>query len=284
MANDNAARLTAGHGSVAVEYFDTGYSRSLAWHHRPAAARLLHDPSQPNGGFDAVVIGEYERAFARRPPSPTHHPPAADLRRRRMAPETDGPVNLNDPTHRAPIMLLGHQSEREVLRARVRTTTAMCTQARDQGRHPGGRPPYGYRLTDAGPHPNRDHARWGRRLHRLDPDPTTASDVRWIFAQRLAGPSTASIARPSTTAASPPSPPTTPSATVTAPAPVGRCGPSPRSWRIRATPVGRCGTGNARSPRNRARRQTHPPRTGPGVEPQGRLGDLQSAGAPGAGQ
>jgi site-specific DNA recombinase len=195
MANDNAARLTAGHGSVAVEYFDTGYSRSLAWHHRPAAARLLHDPSQPNGGFDAVVIGEYERAFARRPPSPTHHPPAADLRRRRMAPETDGPVNLNDPTHRAPIMLLGHQSEREVLRARVRTTTAMCTQARDQGRHPGGRPPYGYRLTDAGPHPNRDHARWGRRLHRLDPDPTTASDVRWIFAQRLAGPSTASFAR-----------------------------------------------------------------------------------------
>jgi site-specific DNA recombinase len=92
-------------------------------------------------------------------------------------------------------MLLGHQSEREVLRARMRTSHAMGTQARDQGRHLGGRPPYGYRLVDAGPHPNRDHARWGRRLHRLDPDPATAPHVRWIFTQRLAGASTASIAR-----------------------------------------------------------------------------------------
>jgi Recombinase len=61
--------------------------------------------------------------------------------------------------------------------------------------HLGGRPPYGYRLVDAGPHPNRDHARWGRRLHRLEPDPVTAPQVRWIFAQRLTGASTASIAR-----------------------------------------------------------------------------------------
>jgi hypothetical protein len=71
----------------------------------------------------------------------------------------------------------------------------MCAQARVQGRHLGGRPPYGYRLVDAGPHPNVQHARWGRRLHRLDPDPETASHVRWIFARRLAGTSTAGIAR-----------------------------------------------------------------------------------------
>src|SRR5689334_18923712 len=71
----------------------------------------------------------------------------------------------------------------------------MCTQTRDQGRHLGRRPPYGYRLVDAGPHPNRIHAQWGRRLHRLDPDPVTAPTVRWIFARRLAGASTASIAR-----------------------------------------------------------------------------------------
>jgi site-specific DNA recombinase len=37
--------------------------------------------------------------------------------------------------------------------------------------------------------------RWGRRLHRLDPDPVTAPHVRWIFAQRLAGSSAAAIAR-----------------------------------------------------------------------------------------
>ncbi|MEV4706221.1 recombinase family protein [Actinoplanes sp. NPDC049316] len=71
----------------------------------------------------------------------------------------------------------------------------MGVQARDQGRYLGGRPPYGYRLVDAGPHPNRIHAQWGRRLHRLDPDPVTAPHVRWIFARRLAGASTAGIAR-----------------------------------------------------------------------------------------
>jgi hypothetical protein len=36
----------------------------------------------------------------------------------------------------------------------------MTVQVRDQGRHLGGRPPYGYRLVDAGPHPTR-HTRGG---------------------------------------------------------------------------------------------------------------------------
>ncbi len=62
----------------------------------------------------------------------------------------------------ASIMLLGHQSEREIFRYRIRTTNAMCIQARDpKDGTLRGRPPYGYLLADAGPHPNRDHARWG---------------------------------------------------------------------------------------------------------------------------
>ena len=71
----------------------------------------------------------------------------------------------------------------------------MAAQTREQGRYLGGRPPYGYRLGDAGPHPNKAHAAWGRRAHRLGPDPATAPTVRWIFAQRLAGHSIARIAR-----------------------------------------------------------------------------------------
>jgi site-specific DNA recombinase len=70
----------------------------------------------------------------------------------------------------------------------------MQAQVRDQGRYRGGRPPYGYRLVDAGPHPNAAHARWGRRLQRLEPDPATAPQVRWMFAQRLNGRSVAGIA------------------------------------------------------------------------------------------
>lgn len=68
-------------------------------------------------------------------------------------------------------------------------------QAREQGRYLGGRPPCGYRLVDAGPHPNRAHAQWGRRLQKLDPDPTTAPHVMWMLAQRLTGRSIAGIAR-----------------------------------------------------------------------------------------
>jgi hypothetical protein len=63
------------------------------------------------------------------------------------------------------------------------------------GRYLGGRPPYGYRLVDAGPRPNRAHARWGRRLQRLEPDPGTGPNVQWMFAQRLVGRSIAGIAR-----------------------------------------------------------------------------------------
>src|SRR5205814_1651714 len=72
---------------------------------------------------------------------------------------------------------------------------AMRAQAGEQGRYLGGRPPYGYRLVDAGPHPKAAHARWGRRARRLDPDPATAPTVSWMFAQRLAGHGVASIAR-----------------------------------------------------------------------------------------
>jgi hypothetical protein len=59
------------------------------------------------------------------------------------------------------MLALGLQSRREIARTRIRVPTAMATQAREQGRYLGGRPPYGYRLADAGPHPNKVHASGG---------------------------------------------------------------------------------------------------------------------------
>ncbi|MFI9599800.1 recombinase family protein [Streptomyces sp. NPDC052043] len=66
---------------------------------------------------------------------------------------------------------------------------------RDQGHYLGGRPPYGYRLINAGPHPNRALARRGVRIQLLDTDPECGPIVSWIFAQRLAGHSIARITR-----------------------------------------------------------------------------------------
>jgi site-specific DNA recombinase len=60
---DQAAALVAGHGRIVAEFFDTGYSRTLPWARRPQAAALVAALTDPDRGWDAIVIGEYERAF-----------------------------------------------------------------------------------------------------------------------------------------------------------------------------------------------------------------------------
>ena len=91
-----------------AEFFDVGASRNLPWARRPRAAALLAAAGDPDCGFDAVVVGEFERAFA----------------------SGQAPVDLSDPVH---------QAEREVLRNRFRTSAAMTAQVREQGRNVGGR-------------------------------------------------------------------------------------------------------------------------------------------------
>ncbi|QYN26406.1 recombinase family protein [Amycolatopsis sp. DSM 110486] len=182
------------HGVIVAEYFDEGCSRRLPWRQRPATPQLIAATEQPNRSFDAVVIGEYERAFY----GDQFNAVLTALRARGIQlwlPKAGGPVNLDDPVHQALMLLLESQSRREVLRARHRVLAAMHVQSRVQGRFLGGRPPYGYRLANAGPHPNRAHASWGRRMHRLEPDSATARWVRWIFEQRATGRSVAGIAR-----------------------------------------------------------------------------------------
>lgn len=189
-----AESVISGHGVISGEFFDVGSSRRVPWVRRPRAAALLEQARGANRGFDAVVVGESERAFTDR----QLHEVAALLAVQGLAvwlPEVGGPVDLTDPNHRVLMQVLAAQSQREVVRSRHRTLAAMTAQVVEQGRFLGGRPPYGYRLVDAGPHPNRAHAAWGRRRQRLDPDPVTARHVRWIFAERLAGRSMAGIAR-----------------------------------------------------------------------------------------
>lgn len=189
-----AAALVAGYGRIVAEYFDGGQSRELPWARRPKAAALLAAMADPDRGFDAIVVGEYERAFHGAQFS-LMAPLFAHYGVQLWTPEAGGRVDFAAEGDEQLMIALGMQSKREITRTRIRVRTAMATQARDQGRYLGGRPPYGYRLADAGPHPNRAHAAWGRRAHKLEPDPGTAPVVRWIFAQRLTGHSLARIAR-----------------------------------------------------------------------------------------
>ncbi|WP_143091957.1 hypothetical protein [Lentzea albida] len=55
--------LIEGVGSVVAEFFDVGVSRRWSWLDRPEAAALLVAAADPDRDFDAVVVGEYERAF-----------------------------------------------------------------------------------------------------------------------------------------------------------------------------------------------------------------------------
>jgi hypothetical protein len=73
-------------------------------------------------------------------------------------PEAAGPVDMDEPAHRMLVNVLAAPSQREVVWARQRTFTALTAQTVEQGRFQGGQRPYGYRVVDAGPHPNRAHA------------------------------------------------------------------------------------------------------------------------------
>ena len=144
--------------------------------------------------------------------------------------------------------MLGLSSKREITRTSIRVRTAMAAQTREQGRYLGGRPPYGYRLADAGPHPNKAHAAWGRRAHRLEPDPETAHVVRWMFAQRLAGHSVARITRALNDAGVPCPSAADPGRNPHRAARRGRWARWRRSWATRGTPAVRYGTGSGPTP------------------------------------
>ncbi|WP_220479591.1 recombinase family protein [Halosaccharopolyspora lacisalsi] len=181
-----AQALIEAHGQIVVEYFDIGHSRSLPWKRRSEATRLLDALKDPDRGFDAVVIGEPQRAFYGNQYSLTF--PVFDHYGVGLwVPEVGGPIDPGSEAHDLIMGVFGGMSKGERNRIKVRVRTAMQSQARLEGRYLGGRPPYGYRLVDAGPHPNPGKAADGKRLHTLTPDPDTAPVVQRIFAEYLAG-------------------------------------------------------------------------------------------------
>ncbi len=147
--------------------------------------------ADPDRAFDAIVVGEYERALYGNqyaPMAPLFEHYGVQL----WMPEVGGLVDFQAEGHEAMMTALGIQSKREITRTRIRVRTAMAAQTREQGRYLGGRPPYGYLLADAGPHPNRAHAAWGRRGppagHRPGNRPGREVDLRAAAGRAQPGP------------------------------------------------------------------------------------------------
>ncbi|MFI1166163.1 recombinase family protein [Streptomyces sp. NPDC020801] len=180
-------------GQIVTEYFDFGHSRSLPWQRRPRANELLQALRNPNRGFDAVVIGEPQRTFYGNQFGNTF-PVFVHFRIPLWVPEVGGPIDPDNEAHDLVMSVFGGMSKGERNRVKIRVRTAMGSQAQLQGRYLGGRPPYGYRIADAGPHPNPAKAAIGQRIHKLEPDPAAAPVVLRVFTMYVDGMSDKAIA------------------------------------------------------------------------------------------
>jgi site-specific DNA recombinase len=173
-------------GVIVTEFFDIGQSRSLPWKRRPESASLLDAFKSSDRGFDAVVIREPARAFYGNQFGLTF-PVFVHYGIELWVPEVGGRVDPGSDAHDLVMSLYGGMSKGERNRIKVRVRSAMAAQAQHEGRYLGGRPPYGYMLADAGPHPNPGKAAVGQRIHRLDPDLSAAPIVGRIFSEYLNG-------------------------------------------------------------------------------------------------
>jgi site-specific DNA recombinase len=181
-----AQALIERHGDVVAEFFDIGESRSIPWKRRPQAAALLTTLKDPARGFDAVVIGEPQRAFYGNQYGLTF-PVFVHYGVQLWVPEVGGAVDPESEAHDLVMSVFGGMSKGERNRLKIRVRAAMKSQAEVEGRFLGGRPPYGYLLVDVGPHPNPAKAADGKRLRQLEADPVTVGIVRRIFIEYANG-------------------------------------------------------------------------------------------------
>jgi site-specific DNA recombinase len=172
---------------ITAEYFDIGDSRSVPWPRRPETARILAELRAGTNPWTAIVIGEFARAFGAPIQYSTIYPLLQHFGVDLWLPEIGGRVDYSSATTEMLLGMLGGtaKQERDLIRTRVRD--GMGVLAKESTRHLGGRPPYGYRLADAGEHPNPKKRALGQRLHGLEPDPVTAPVVRRIFEMFAAG-------------------------------------------------------------------------------------------------
>ena len=122
-------------GEIVTEFFDIGQSRSLPWKRRPEAARLLETFADPRRGFDAVVIGEPQRAFYGSQFGLTF-PVFVHYGIELWVPEVGGRVDPGSDAHELVMSLYGGMSKGERNRIKTRVRSAMSAQAAVLRLHP----------------------------------------------------------------------------------------------------------------------------------------------------
>jgi len=128
-------------GEIVTQFFDIGQSRSLPWKRRPEAARLLDSFPNSSRGFDAVVIGEPQRAFYGNQfgltfPVFTHY--GIGL----WVPEVGGAVDPGSEAHDMVMSLYGGMSKGEPSQEHLREGEGTPSGARHLARVPLRRRPH----------------------------------------------------------------------------------------------------------------------------------------------
>jgi len=172
---EQAEALVRGHGQIVAEFFDVGLTRKLAWACRPQSAALVAQLADPNRGWDAIVVGEYERAFygsqyAAMAPLFEHY--GVQL----WMPEAGGRVDYASEHDEKAMTALGLSSKREITRTSIRVRTAMAVQTREQG--PVSRRPPAVRVParGRGPAPEQGACRVGPAGPPPGPRPVDRAD------------------------------------------------------------------------------------------------------------
>ncbi|MGI5219481.1 recombinase family protein [Nocardia sp. CA-290969] len=180
------AQKFAAPGLITQTYFDVGQSRSVPWDRRPEASRLLADLKRPDRGWSAIVVGEGTRCWFGNQFSliaPRIHAYDVEV----WVPELGGMYNARNATHTMMMSMLGGLSESERQHVQQRTRASMDAQVLNEGRHQGGRAPYGYVVVDGPPHPNPNRAADGLCLRILSVDVEAAPVVQRIFREYIEG-------------------------------------------------------------------------------------------------
>lgn len=156
---------------IVADYFDIGDTRALPWPRRPETGRLLRELRSGTNAWNAIVVGEFTRAFGAPIQYSTTYPLLQHFGIELWLPEIGGRVDYSSATTEMLLGMLGGTSKQERDLIRIRVRDGMTVLAETSDRHFGGRPPYGYGLADAGEHPNAKKRALGQRLHRLEADP-----------------------------------------------------------------------------------------------------------------
>jgi hypothetical protein len=173
-------------GQVTCEFFDHGQSRSVPPQRRPEASRLLSALASPDRDFDAVVIGEPQRAFYGAQFGSTFLL-FAHWGVPLWVPEISGAIDPGNEAHDLIMSVFGGSQRR--------AEPHPHQDPRSHGGPGADRGPFPRRTTrptatcssTRGPHPNPARAADGRRLHALGTDQAAAAIVRRIFAQYIDG-------------------------------------------------------------------------------------------------